>query len=188
MNELDELRRLLQRIDGRGYKAYKELQGARFELDQLQLLIDHVQGDPYAAPSRLRVLVPQTVAALPDWSISSTVRRRATRDFLARVFRETARDLREIAIDAGGQTVLDRSACLIRNGDIELRFTVDLPAAGRRILGRRAFHLLAERVPKIVIQAATAPQLDLAALERHCAVVEDQVALRHADRGAAKGW
>ena len=65
---MHELERTLLRIDGRGYRAYKDLQGGRFEFDGFRLAIDHVQGDPYAAPSRARVLVPWEVARL--WAIS----------------------------------------------------------------------------------------------------------------------
>ena len=43
MRSADDLRRILDRIDGRGYKAYKEIQGA-FEFPRYTLHIDHVQG------------------------------------------------------------------------------------------------------------------------------------------------
>lgn len=173
-----ELERLLQKIDGRGYKAYKDLEGRRFEFPRMSLLVDHVQGDPYAAPSRLRVIVPWIASALPDSALASPARRRATRDFLARAFRSAARSERDLAIDAGGQTVLERSACLLADAGVELRFRADMPAAGRRILGRRASELLVERLPEIVARAAEARYLDLGDLERHCAVVEDQQVLR----------
>jgi predicted ABC-class ATPase len=55
---------------------------------------------------------------------------------------------------------------------------VGLPAAGRRILGREAAALLAERMPRLLDEALEHRSLDLAALENHVAVVEDQVALR----------
>jgi predicted ABC-class ATPase len=63
---------------------------------------------------------------------------------------------------------------------IELRFTVNLPAAGRRILGRRARALLVDKLPRIVAHAVLPTGIDLDQLERHCAAVEDQVALRAA--------
>ncbi len=44
------------------------------------------QGDPYAAPSRLRVSVPAAAAAFPRDLYSSPVRRVALRDWLARRF------------------------------------------------------------------------------------------------------
>jgi predicted ABC-class ATPase len=175
-----DLEGILRRIDGSGYKAYKELQGGAFSFPDFTLFVDHVQGDPFAAPSRLRAQVPRTVSALPETSVRGPERRRATRDFIARTFRAVARSLREVSIDAGGQTVLDRSCCLITDEVVELRFTVELPAAGRRVLGRKAHTLLGERLPPMVARATHAKQLDVAALERHCAAVEDQAALREA--------
>lgn len=47
---------LLQSIDGRGYKAYREIEGA-WACNGLLLLVDHVQSDPYASASRVRVQV-----------------------------------------------------------------------------------------------------------------------------------
>jgi len=177
---MESLARTLEHIDGRGYKAYKEIQGKRFRFDGFDLVVDHVQGDPYAAPSRLRARLPLDVAALPESALASPARRRATRDFLARAFRAAARSEPEIAIDAGAQTVLDRSACLVDSEFLELRFTVDLPGAGRRILGLKARSLMCDRLPQIIAAATLGSELDLEALERHAAVVEDQEALRAA--------
>ncbi|MCG0314192.1 MAG: ABC-ATPase domain-containing protein, partial [Calditerricola sp.] len=49
---MERLRAILKRIDGRGYKAYKELQGT-YRGDGFTLSVDHVQGDPFAPPSRI---------------------------------------------------------------------------------------------------------------------------------------
>jgi predicted ABC-class ATPase len=180
-----DLAHTLERIDGRGYKAYKDLQGRRYDFGDFDLLVDHVQGDAYAAPSRFRALVPIDGAALPPSALASPARSRATRDFLTRAFRAAAHSQQEISIDAGAQTVLDRSACLFSAESVELRFRVDLPAAGRRILGRKAGALLLDHLPRIVRTAAFADQLDRGAMDRHAATVEDQDALRRslADAG-----
>ncbi|MDZ7747807.1 MAG: ABC-ATPase domain-containing protein [Halofilum sp. (in: g-proteobacteria)] len=142
-----------------------------------------MQADPFAAPSRLRAVVPWHLAALPDAVFASAPRERAARDFLARAFRDAARDADAVRIDAGAQAVLDRTACLFTEAGVELRFTVHLPAAGRRILGHQARDLLCKALPRIVMAAAEATELDTAALEAHCAAVEDQVALRAALAG-----
>lgn len=176
-----QLEQTLARIDGRGYKAYRDIQG-RHAFDRFTLRVDHVQGDPFAPPSRLRAVVPWDVAALPAAVHASAPRRRAARDYLARAFRAAADDSPDIAIDAGAQTVLERTACLFTDAGVELRFTVHLPADGRRVLGRRARALLCDALPRIVRQACEAEALDLEALERHCATVEDQVALRESLR------
>jgi len=174
------LESILRRIDGRGYKAYKEIQERTFSFDGFELLVEHVQGDPYAAPSRLRALIPLKNSGLPDSAMRTDARRRATRDYLARAFRAAGRPHREFEIDAGRQTVLDRSACLIDDAAIDIRFRVDLPGAGRRILGKRAASLLIDELPKVIAQTTSSDQLDLEKLERHAAVVEDQEALRGA--------
>ena len=96
-----------------------------------------------------------------------------------RLFVQSGRH-REISIDAGRQTVLDRSACLIDAEAVELRFTIDLPGAGRRILGRKAATLLVNLLPEIINHSALAHNLDLEALEHHAATVEDQWAVRAA--------
>lgn len=41
------LQRKLEQIDGRGYKAYRQIRGA-FEFRRFTLFIDYVQGDPCA--------------------------------------------------------------------------------------------------------------------------------------------
>lgn len=183
---MERLRALLDRIDGRGYKAYKDLAGTDYRFPGFTLRIDHVQGDPFAAPSRARLFVPASSAGLPDEALSPPPRQRAARDFLARGFARLTRREEDLAIDAGAQTVLDRSAALIHGGDVELRFTVNLPAQGRRILGRKARQLLCERLPEL-ITALLGDNLDRAGLRQHCDVVEDQVALRDqlAERGCA---
>lgn len=51
MNRAADLRNLLMRIDHRGYPAYKDTKG-KYQFEQYILSIDHVQGDPFASPSR----------------------------------------------------------------------------------------------------------------------------------------
>ncbi len=174
---MKQLQQTLQRIDGRGYKAYRDLEG-RHAFTGYTLVVDKVQADPFAAPSRLRAIVPWEKAALPDAVHRSAPCRRAARDYIARAFREAARSEEAIRIDAGGQTVLDRSAVLFTDEGVELRFTVALPARGRTILGRQAETILCRRLPEVVAASAWGRNLDEADLERYCAVVEDQQALR----------
>jgi len=81
-----ELAQRLQRIDGRGYKAYQDIRGS-FALERSTLYVDHVQGDPFAEPSKLRVRVPMDEASLPAELFEGRVRRIALCDFLARAVR-----------------------------------------------------------------------------------------------------
>ncbi len=179
---MKELERTLLALDGRGYRAYRQIAGAHV-FPRFRLLIDHVQADPFAAPSRLRAIVSPDHADLPQEVYLSAARGRAARDFIARSFRAALQGETALHIDAGGQTVLDRSAVLFTEQGVELRLTCALPARGRRILGRAAADLLCRRLPGVLAQAAEGRNLDRAALLRHCAVVEDQVALRDALAG-----
>ncbi len=182
------LTRTLNRIDGRGYKAYRDIEG-RHAFERFTLAVDRVQADPFAAPSRLRAFVPWSVAAPPESALASPPRSRAARDYLARAFRDAAHAIDEVSIDAGGQAVLERTACLFTEHGVELRFRVQLPAAGRRIRGERAEQVLCRDLPACVAAAAEFAQLDGDALERHCAAVEDQCALRAAlDERALVGF
>ncbi|MDX1522988.1 MAG: ABC-ATPase domain-containing protein, partial [Anaerolineae bacterium] len=76
-----ELRQLLANLDGRSYPAYKDIRGS-YAFDDFTLFIDHVQGDPFAAPSRVRVRVPMSVAQFPAQTHANHSRLVALRDFL----------------------------------------------------------------------------------------------------------
>ena len=84
---METLRKLLQRIDGKGYKAYKDIQG-NYNFTDYSVAIDHVQGDPFAAPSRISINIPMSIAGFPAslWQATheSPVRRIALEDYIAR--------------------------------------------------------------------------------------------------------
>ena len=104
------------------------------------------------------------------------VRRRATADYLARRARQVLRGTR-IRIDAGGQQVVERSSCQIRDGAVELRLGLELPGHGRRIDGRAARHALCDTVPDLV-DALCWEALDTADATAFADSVADTVALR----------
>jgi len=182
----DDLYQELMRLDGRSYKAYKDIQG-RYQFTGFTLLIDHVQGDPFAAPSRLRVQVPQTRSQFLVELYASPSREVALRDFLHRQFARQAQRLQTkrgsgksglIAIAPLGQQVLERSAVWVSETQVEVRFVVGLPARGRTILGRQAAELLCEDLPEIVARSLLYKALDAAALRQQVEVVEDADWLR----------
>ena len=57
MKTKQELQTILRQIDHKGYPAYKQLRGS-YRFDGYFLHIDHVQGDPFASPSKVRIEVP----------------------------------------------------------------------------------------------------------------------------------
>ena len=85
-----DLKRVLSRVDGRGYKAYRDIEGA-YDYGEFILFVDHIQGDPFASPSKVRVQVPQKMAKFPRDVYRTKSRQVALRDFLTRRFVEAAR-------------------------------------------------------------------------------------------------
>jgi predicted ABC-class ATPase len=184
----DTLRRILQRIDRKGYKAYRDIKGT-YEFPGFRLTVDHVQGDPFAAPSRVRANLSHDQAGFDPWLYGSRSREIAFRDFLTRAFHHAVRRFAKgnrgigksglIAIDVPGQEILERSSVLLLADGIEARFVVGLPAAGRTVLGNEAAQMFFDEIPGIVHASLTARSLDTEVLREHVACAEDQDAMRN---------
>ena len=85
MKASTDLRDLLNRIDHRGYPAFIDTKGS-WQFDGYVLSIDHVQGDPFAAPSKVSVHVPGKLAAFPTELYDEKYKRIALQDYLIRQF------------------------------------------------------------------------------------------------------
>ena len=85
MKASSDLRSALRAIDRRSYPAYKSLAGG-YAFGRYVLSIDHVQGDPFAAPSRLSVAVDRKTAGFPEQYLSARTSRTALADYLLRRF------------------------------------------------------------------------------------------------------
>jgi predicted ABC-class ATPase len=184
---VETLRQHLSRIDGKGYPAYKDIRGS-YAFPDFSLFIDHVQGDPFAAPSRLRVRVAMQVAQFPPETRAHPSRLVALRDFLARAFAAVCRTASDrsrgsgksglIAMDMPGQEILERSSIVVTPEYVEARFVVGLPARGRRILGRQAAAMLCDDLPQIVTAALIYQNLNTKQLTAHLNAAEDADHLR----------
>lgn len=135
-------------MEGASYGRYKSLTG-EWDFGDFTVSIDKVQADPFAPPSRISVRVPAEIAQLPQSAWSPAPRRRATADYLVRRAYRVLKDAR-LRIDAGGQEVLDRAACQIRDGEIRLRLGIEMPGHGRKIDARSAEQELCDRLPEAV--------------------------------------
>lgn len=181
------LKKCLIDIDSKGYKAYKSIEGC-YQFDQYRLSIDHVQGDPFATPSRLSLQIPQSIANFPQHLWQNQQRRIALEDYLARrverMIRGIAKGRRgsgcsgEITISTSGQQVLQRNAILVHKDYIEARITAGLPANGRRIAAQHAMAMLFDELPAIVIRSLHHSNLDADEITKHVQSIEDQEFLR----------
>jgi predicted ABC-class ATPase len=188
MQTIQELRKTLRRIDGRGYKAYKDLHG-QYDCGDFTLFVDNVQSDPFAPPSRLRLRLPHEAAGFPGELFDNRTRKVALEDWLTRAFGRAARRVQSAGGDAGkggsieidscGQEILERTAVDMGEGSLEVRFTVGLPAKGRTILGRQAELILLDQLPQVVRQSLYYASHSSDDIRRHVDVCEDQAVLRN---------
>lgn len=181
------LKELLKRIDGKGYKAYKDIRGG-YDYGDFTLIIEHVQGDPFASPSSITVKVNQKVASFPRETYSSKSRCIGLRDYITRRFSIAARKYNRkprgsgksgiISIDTPGQEILERTSCFVDDDYVELRFRVGLPAFGRRIAGRIAEEIFFKDVPELIKASAFYSSVCGESLTEHIEVNEDADYLR----------
>ena len=187
MKTIKDLEQILQRIDGKGYKAYKDIQGS-YDCDGFILHVDNVQSDPFASPSKIRVAVDQSRAQFPEKFFSTPTRRVALEDYLTRQVAEAIENHYSrkkgsgksgaMSIDQGGQEVLERTSLKINAKQVEARLSLGLPARGRKILGRQAQEILTRDLAEIVENSLLISNLEEQDLEGHILVVEDQEFLR----------
>ena len=159
MQTSTDLRNLLARIDRKGYPAYKDTRGA-YQFPAYVLSIDHVQGDPFAAPSKLSIHVNGKQAGFPRQLYQTPCRRIALQDALTRQFGRRAAQASFqakgsghsglISISRCGQEVLERTACALdpEHGDLLLRLEVGFPANGRTINARELEKILFDLLPR----------------------------------------
>lgn len=186
MKNKEDLKRYLLQLDNRSYKAYKDIQGS-YDFSDFTLIIDYVQGDPFASPSKFRVQIPQNITKFPPELYITPSREIAFRDYLTRQFDKIAGTVSGrrgtgksglIALTKFGQEVLERTSVFIDNQIVELRFVVGLPAGGRSILGRQAAEMICEDIPYIVSKSLKYSALNPAECLRHVETVEDAEWLR----------
>ncbi len=183
MRDHRELGALLRRLNGKGYGAYKEIGGA-WRFPDFILFVDHVQGDPFATPSRFRVQVPMEVAAIPRDFYRNKPRKIALEDFLVRGLTRWIPVLTKgtrgsghsgrFSVVAFGQCILHRTAVWVTEDHVEAILSVGLPAAGRRILGHEAAEMLLSELPALVQKALTFRNLDKTAVREHVACGEER--------------
>ena len=189
MKTAEDLRQLLTRIDRKGYPAYKDTKGI-YRFQGFVLGIDHVQGDPFAAPSRLHVEVGGKTAGFPERLYDKEHKRIALQDELIRQFAWASGKYSFQAKGSGksgllsvtrcGQEVLERSACTIdeKSGDVVLRFEVGFPANGRTINARELSKILFEFLPQCVQKSCLYRNLDERKTEQIMELAEDQAYIR----------
>ena len=188
MKTQKELREQLRQIDHKGYKAYKVLEG-EYEFGTYRLCIDHVQGDPFATPSRVRILY-YNKGSVPAEYIGEKYRKTVVEDALLRRLHRNLRICGDkerkgsgksglVTACRTGQEILERTAMRVTKEYIEARIEVGFPAFGRTIAAGALADILFDLLPEVVKRTFD-PQRSLAKeLEDAVFLADDQQYIRN---------
>ena len=187
MKNLNDLKKMLYSIDGKGYKSYKSLEG-QYDFNKYVLSIDHVQVDPFAAPSKVRIIMNQKVAQIPGELFNEDYKRVAVQDFLTRLFFKNINVYGKrvfgsgksglISISRCPQEILDRTSVIVNEKEIEVRIEVGFPARGRSVLARELEKILYDFLPQIIDNSIIYKNIDSKKLINRVKLVEDQTYIR----------
>jgi predicted ABC-class ATPase len=182
---MNTLIRQLKQLDNKGYKAYKSVQG-HYKFRDFDLYIDYVQGDPFASPSKIRIVVPDKTRAIQEEWLQTKERKTASEDAIARSIGKSVHRQQfsikgsgksgMILFDSPGQEVMERSAVQLSVQSITVCMSVGLPANGRKINGREAEKLLIDAVPAIIQSSVLTIKDD--EIEDAIKLADQQVAIR----------
>ena len=186
---MQRLRSTLDRIDRKGYGAYKDISGPH-DFDSFTLFVDRVQRDPFAPPSLIRIRTRDNM--FDPTLFENPVRRVAIEDFLTRSIETAIRRVvhgdrgsggsGRVEIQRTSQVVLPRTSMVVAQNYIEARMAVGLPARGRSVDARAAKTVLLEELPEVVRRGLVpAPQggVNIEEARLHVEAVEDAQYLRY---------
>ncbi|MBQ8639357.1 MAG: ABC-ATPase domain-containing protein [Lachnospiraceae bacterium] len=184
---MQQLQTQLRAINHKPYGMYKELAGG-YDFKTYLLWIDHVQGDPFASPSRVRVEIPAAGHGFAPSLWDSFEKRIALEDLILRRFGKTLKENEERRMGSGksgnlttcrvGQEMLERIAVTISRKSLEGRFEVGFPARGRTILADELITILFEILPKVVEQTFFAAKYRRDTLQKRMELAVNQQAIR----------
>lgn len=159
MKSAEDLRYLLESIDRKSYPAYKSAQGS-YSFPGYLLSIDHVQGDPFASPSKISISIPIDKTGYPSEYADTPYKQTTLEDYLVRQFcQEISRFNFKakgsgksglIAISHPGPEILQRTACQWGPGHVTARFEIGFPANGRTINSGELIRILFDFLPQCI--------------------------------------
>lgn len=182
-----DLKKKLREINKKSYGMYKTLAGV-YEFGTYQLCIDHVQGDPFASPSRVRLCIPEKTHGFSKTYYDKYWKKVALEDYILRQLNRAIKRWEDRAMGSGksgaittcrtGQVMLERIAVLLERQTLVVRLEIGFPARGRTILSEELEKILFEILPKIVEQSLLFRSMNKRELEHWIQVSENQEYIR----------
>ncbi len=183
-----DLKKQLSSLNNKSYSLYKSISGGYLFKDYI-LSIDHVQGDPFASPSSIRIIINQNVSRFPSELFNKKYKKIALEDYITRLFYTNIFKFASkgsgsgksgiIQISKCGQEILERTAVLVDEKEIQVRFKVGFPARGRSILSSELEKILFEYLPKIIDNSLKYDNLDKIEIKSVIDLSEDQHYIRN---------
>lgn len=184
---MKELHIKLQRLHGKAYGTFNDLRKRSIIMGDFQGDWVHIQGDPFAPPSRLRVSAKLSdLGILPEW-YANDVRKVALADFmLRRLAMSCAQHTTSLGTGNGGllataepgAEILVRNSCRIEGEKLVALIQVGLPADARRIEAEWVIQVLCQSLPDTLTEACYALNFKATAIESFVRSLEVQRALR----------
>ncbi len=180
-----KLKEKLIELHNKNYSLYKSIKNS-YAFDRYTLRFDHIQGDPYATPSKIRLILNSQQHEIPKSIISDPLKNKAICDFINRKLYKLCRNhSRSISTGKSGlieiakpsQVILHRSSVNLTENRLEIRIGFGLPGNGRRIDGKSCTDLMYNKIPEIIEQIVF-KNLDIRKLEKHIQTLEDSSEIR----------
>lgn len=183
-----DLKKQLSSLNNKSYNLYKTISGS-YLFEDYVLSIDHVQGDPFASPSSIRIIINQNAAGFPSELFNKKYKKIALEDYITRLFYSNIVKIASkgsgsgksglILISKCGQEIVERTCVLINEEEIQVRFKIGFPAKGRSILSSELEKILFEYIPTMVDNSLKYDNLDKNKIKSVIALSEDQNYIRN---------
>ncbi|WP_244834199.1 ABC-ATPase domain-containing protein [Clostridium sp. BJN0001] len=187
MKSSSYLKDMLTSINHKGYPKYKSLKGS-YDFDYFILSLEHIQSDPFASPSRVKVSVKNDYAMFPYNLYDKKYKKISLEDYLIRLFSNNIKKYLPylsgsgksglIKISSCGQEIIEKSALSITDEYIEVGFEIGFPARGRTILSDELKKIFFSVLPKIIDNTLLYKNLNKKEIENRINLSEDQFYLR----------
>lgn len=189
MKSSADLKTLLQAINHKSYPAYKDTRGS-YQFPGYVLSIDHVQGDPFASPSKISLTIEGKQAGFPGTLYDAPHKKIALCDYLTRIFGQKIDRYNFKAKGSGKsglisvsrcqQEVLERTACILhpKTGTITVHMEIGFPANGRTINSTELIKILYDFLPDCVTSSFYYQKLNARQVEDVVHLAEDQEFIR----------
>lgn len=183
---MKKLNELLKSIDGKTYGSYRRLNGI-YNISGFKFSFLHIQGDPYAPPSRARMQIDLKTLDIPEELYNTQDSKIALADFLLRKA-NIAINNHSDSVGTGkggllqmlspGQEVIEQNGVSIKNGTIEARLAIGLPGDGRRVMANKTVEILLQKIPDAFTDAFFWMNIDENELRKHIELYKEQQAIR----------